>query len=153
MPYAIPNVRYENGPASAHVRIGWYRSVFNIPHALRGLLARGRNGGPGRARFSRVFARTHRAAKENRSQGQGVNYPNYGSRSSFIRSIPDGCAARLILPQRTRGQPLPSRRGRGIAVDRSFVTYVAAVVQVAISDDGHVSVPRIDIWPSIAAWR
>jgi isoquinoline 1-oxidoreductase beta subunit len=74
-------------------------------------------------------------------------------RSSFIRSIPDGCAARLILPQRTRGQPLPSRRGRGIAVDRSFVTYVAAVVQVAISDDGHVSVPRIDIWPSIAAWR
>jgi isoquinoline 1-oxidoreductase beta subunit len=48
---------------------------------------------------------------------------------------------------------LPSRHGRGIAVDRSFVTYVAAVVQVAISDDGHVSVPRIDIWPSIAAWR
>jgi isoquinoline 1-oxidoreductase beta subunit len=79
MPYAIPNVRYENGPASAHVRIGWYRSVFNIPHALRGLLARGRNGGPGRARFSRVFARAHRAAKEDRSQGQGVNYPNYGS--------------------------------------------------------------------------
>ena len=34
MPYAIPNVRCENGPATAHVRIGWYRSVFNIPHAF-----------------------------------------------------------------------------------------------------------------------
>src|SRR4030088_2904582 len=34
MPYAISNVRCENGPASAHVRIGWYRSVFNIPHAF-----------------------------------------------------------------------------------------------------------------------
>ena len=34
MPYAIPNVRCENGPAANHVRIGWYRSVFNIPHAF-----------------------------------------------------------------------------------------------------------------------
>jgi cytochrome o ubiquinol oxidase subunit II len=39
----------------------------------------------------------------------------------------------------------PSRHGRSIAVHRSFVAYVAAVVQVAISDDGHVSVPRVDM--------
>jgi isoquinoline 1-oxidoreductase beta subunit len=34
MPYAIANVRCENGPAANHVRIGWYRSVYNIPHAF-----------------------------------------------------------------------------------------------------------------------
>jgi isoquinoline 1-oxidoreductase beta subunit len=34
MPYDIPNVRCENGAAANHVRIGWYRSVFNIPHAF-----------------------------------------------------------------------------------------------------------------------
>ena len=34
MPYAISNIRCENGPAPAHVRIGWYRSVYNIPHAF-----------------------------------------------------------------------------------------------------------------------
>ena len=34
MPYAIPNVRCENGSAANHVRIGWYRSVYNIPHAF-----------------------------------------------------------------------------------------------------------------------
>src|SRR6267154_1735516 len=34
MPYAIENVRCENGPAAGHVRIGWYRSVYNIPHAF-----------------------------------------------------------------------------------------------------------------------
>src|SRR5262249_52441273 len=34
MPYAIPNVRCENGAAANHVRIGWYRSVYNIPHAF-----------------------------------------------------------------------------------------------------------------------
>jgi isoquinoline 1-oxidoreductase beta subunit len=31
-PFAIPNLRAENGPAAAHVRIGWFRSVANIYH-------------------------------------------------------------------------------------------------------------------------
>jgi isoquinoline 1-oxidoreductase subunit beta len=34
MPYAIANVRCENGAAANHVRIGWYRSVYNIQHAF-----------------------------------------------------------------------------------------------------------------------
>ena len=34
VPYAIPNIRCENGEALPHVRIGWFRSVLNIPHAF-----------------------------------------------------------------------------------------------------------------------
>lgn len=34
IPYAIPNLRVENGPAPAHVRIGWFRSVANIYQAF-----------------------------------------------------------------------------------------------------------------------
>jgi isoquinoline 1-oxidoreductase subunit beta len=34
MAFDIPNVRCENGRAAAHVRIVWYRSVYNIPHAF-----------------------------------------------------------------------------------------------------------------------
>src|SRR5467141_579846 len=34
LPYDIPNLRVENGPAPAHVRIGWLRSVANIYHAF-----------------------------------------------------------------------------------------------------------------------
>jgi isoquinoline 1-oxidoreductase subunit beta len=34
VPYAIPNIRCENGEATAHVRIGRFRSVINIPHAV-----------------------------------------------------------------------------------------------------------------------
>src|SRR5207244_13436745 len=34
LPFAIPNHRSENGPATAHVRIGWFRSVANINHAF-----------------------------------------------------------------------------------------------------------------------
>ena len=33
-PFAIPNVRIENPEATAHTRIGWFRSVSNIPHAF-----------------------------------------------------------------------------------------------------------------------
>ena len=34
LPFDIPNHRAENGPADAHVRIGWLRSVANIYHAF-----------------------------------------------------------------------------------------------------------------------
>ena len=34
MAYAIPNVRLENPEAAAHTRVGWYRSVSNIPHGF-----------------------------------------------------------------------------------------------------------------------
>ena len=34
MPYVIPNVRVETAEVAAHARIGWFRSVANIPHAF-----------------------------------------------------------------------------------------------------------------------
>ena len=35
--------------------------------------------------------------------------------------------------------------GLGLAVHRSFVTYVATVVEAAVDDKGNVTVPRVDI--------
>ena len=34
LPYDVPNIRAENGPADAHVRIGWFRAVSNNFHAF-----------------------------------------------------------------------------------------------------------------------
>src|SRR6185295_12517483 len=34
LPYDIPNLRLENPEAAAHTRIGWFRSVSNVPHAF-----------------------------------------------------------------------------------------------------------------------
>ncbi|MBA3554595.1 MAG: xanthine dehydrogenase family protein molybdopterin-binding subunit, partial [Gemmatimonadales bacterium] len=34
LPFDIPNLQAECGPAPARTRIGWYRSVINIPHAF-----------------------------------------------------------------------------------------------------------------------
>jgi len=43
------------------------------------------------------------------------------------------------------GRKLPERHGLGLAVHRSFVTYVAAVVEAAVDAQGNVTVPRVDI--------
>ena len=32
-PFDVPNIRMESGEAENHVRIGWFRSVNNVPHA------------------------------------------------------------------------------------------------------------------------
>ena len=34
VPYDIPNLRLEGAEIEAHARIGWFRSVSNIPHAF-----------------------------------------------------------------------------------------------------------------------
>ena len=34
LPFAVPNLRVENGAAKGHVRIGWLRSVANIYHGI-----------------------------------------------------------------------------------------------------------------------
>ena len=43
------------------------------------------------------------------------------------------------------GRTLPKGRGLGIAAHYSFVSYVAAVVEVAVDDQGVVTIPRVDI--------
>jgi isoquinoline 1-oxidoreductase subunit beta len=121
MPYAIPNVRCENGPATAHVRIGWYRSVFNIPHAFAvcsfadelAALA-----GRDPLEYLRKLIGPQRKID---LKAQGVDYPNYGSPIELY-PIDTGRLRATLDPAAENagwGQPLPSRHGRGIAVHRS----------------------------------
>src|SRR5207245_7361137 len=43
------------------------------------------------------------------------------------------------------GRALPKGRGLGIAAHYSFVTYVAAVAEVAVDDKGELTIPRVDV--------
>jgi isoquinoline 1-oxidoreductase beta subunit len=43
------------------------------------------------------------------------------------------------------GQKLGAREGIGLAVHRSFTTYVATAVRVKVAQDGTVSIPRVDV--------
>ena len=39
---------------------------------------------------------------------------------------------------------MPAGHGLGLAVHRSFVTYVATVVEVVVDNKGNISIPRVD---------
>jgi isoquinoline 1-oxidoreductase beta subunit len=147
MPYDIPNVRCENGAAANHVRIGWYRSVFNIPHAFAVCsfadeLAAAAGQDPLEYLRQLIGAPRHIDLR-----ALGVDYPNYGASidaypidTGRLRGVLD-----LVATKSGWEQKLPPRQGRGIAVHRSFLTYVAVVVQVAVGNDGQVTIPRVDM--------
>jgi isoquinoline 1-oxidoreductase subunit beta len=147
MPYAIANVRCENGPAAGHVRIGWYRSVYNIPHAFAVCsfadeLARAAGKDP--VEYLRQLLGDPRKLD---FAAMNVDYPNYGASldtypvdTGRLRGVLD-----LVVRNSEWGQPLPPRHGRGVAVHRSFLTYAAAIVHVAVGDDGQVTIPRVDV--------
>ncbi|HEY2616622.1 MAG TPA: molybdopterin cofactor-binding domain-containing protein [Acetobacteraceae bacterium] len=147
VPFDIPNIRCENGRADAHVRIGWYRSVYNIPHAFAvGSFADELAAAAGKDPLQYLLAMLGDSRKlDPRLLGSG--YSNYGA-SLDEYPIDIGRMRNVVLLAAARsgwGSPLPPRHGRGIAMHRSFLTYVAAVAQVAVAADGTVSVPRIDL--------
>jgi isoquinoline 1-oxidoreductase subunit beta len=153
MPYDIPNLRMENGPAPNHVRIGWYRSVYNIPHAFAVCsFADELAGAAGRdpVEYLRELLGPNRIIDLN---AMGVDYPNYGVNELLpamqnaylidtgrLRGVLD-----LVAERSGWGGKLPAREGRGVAVHRSFLAYVAAVAHVAVGQDGQVTIPRVDV--------
>ncbi len=145
LPFAIPNIRIENPPATAHVRVGWFRSVFNIPHAFaiqcfaaELAAAAGRDPkdylleliGPGR----RIDPETLPDPWD-----YGENPALYPIDTARLRGVVEAVADGAGWGKR------PDGHGLGIAAHRSFVTYTAAVVEVARNEDGDLTVPRVDI--------
>ncbi len=148
-PYAVPNLQEEMGPAPAQVRIGWYRSVVNIPHAF--------------AIGSFIDELAHAAGRDpkefllemlgpdrivNMSDAGLTGKPwNYGD--SFESHPLDTGRLRQVVELATTqagwGQPLPAGRGRGLAVHRSFLSYVAMVIEVEAKPDGSLYIPRVDV--------
>jgi isoquinoline 1-oxidoreductase beta subunit len=147
LPFAIPNHRSENGPATAHVRIGWLRSVANIYHAF------------GIQSFSDELA--HAAGKdplEYTLQLLGPDriipkeelpkdYTNYDG--DYALYPIDTARFRRVLQLATEqagwGKKKPGNGfGMGLAIHRSFLTYVATVVQAEVNDAGQVKIHRVD---------
>lgn len=147
MPYAIPNVRCENGPAANHVRIGWYRSVFNIPHAFAVCsFADELAAAAGRDPFD-YLRELIGQPRHIDLPAIGVDYPNYGA---SLEQYPVDTGRllgvlELVAAKSGWGSKLPPRQGRGIAVHRSFLTYVAVVAHVEVGNDGQVKIHRIDM--------
>jgi isoquinoline 1-oxidoreductase subunit beta len=147
LPYAIPNHRSENGPATAHVRIGWLRSVANIYHAF--------------AISSFVDELAHTAGKDPLEYTLALlgpdriipkdqlpkDYTNYGQSydqypidTARFKRVTQLAAEKAGWGKRKNGNGF----GMGLAIHRSFLTYAACVVQVQVNEAGKVQIQRVD---------
>ena len=145
VPFAIPNIQCEACDAEAHVRIGWFRSVSNIPHAFAVCsfahelaVAAGRDPkeyllellGPAR----HVVPQT----TETYDNYDGESMEAYPIDTARYRAVVEAAAAGMNW-----GRTLPEGHGLGIAAHRSFVSYVCTAVEVAVASDGTISIPRV----------
>jgi len=150
-PYGFENMQLETGKATAHMRIGWLRSVHNIFHAFGTCcfvdeLAYLANEDPKDYLLKMLLpARTIDPADD------GASYTNYGLPLD-VHPIDTGRLAAVVekaAGMADWGRVLPDGRGLGIAVHRSFVSYVATVAEVSVDDAGKLVVH--ELWTAIDA--
>ena len=146
LPFDIPNIRCENPEAAAYTRIGWFRSVSNIPHAfaIQSMVAEiahatGRDPkdmlleliGPPR------IVEVGPSVEKLWDYGEPIS--SYPIDAGRLRRVTE-----LVAEKAGWGRQLPKGHGLGIAAHRSFVSYVATVVEVAVDDKGKLTIPRVD---------
>ncbi len=133
VPLAIPHVRVEACKARAHVRIGWYRSVYNIFHgfALGSFIdeiAAARDADPREIWLeilgpARVLGLTELGIEK---------LENYGE--SLARHPVDAGRLRNVIERVTAAANWDQRAAAGLhlglAAHRSFVAYTAVVISV-----------------------
>jgi isoquinoline 1-oxidoreductase beta subunit len=148
LPFAIPNIRCENGEAAAHTRIGWFRSVSNIPHAfaVQSFVAEIAHQ-LGRDPKDYLLELIGPARKIDIAKAGVVDdFWNYGDPYETY-PIDTGRLANVLkvaADQIGWGRQMPKGHGLGIAVHRSFLTYVATAIEVAIDDQGNLTIPQVD---------
>lgn len=146
VPYDVPNLCIEAGEAAAHLRIGWLRSVTNIFHAFASCsFADELAGAAGRDPLEYLLALIGEPRHIDLAASGATQYGNYDAPID-VYPIDTGRLAnvvKLVAEKAGWGRTLPARRGLGIAAHRSFLTYVATVVEVAVSNDGTVTIPSV----------
>jgi isoquinoline 1-oxidoreductase subunit beta len=141
LPFDIANHRAENGAATAPVRIGWMRSVANIFHAF-GVqsfvdeLAAAAN----RDRVEYLLDVLGSPRVIDLSNGRGGGDQRYPLDVGRLRTVVELAAEKSGWAKKKSG----AGHGFGIAVHRSFLSYIAAVVEVEVDGKGNVRIPRVD---------
>lgn len=146
MPFQIPAFRMEVAEAQAHTRIGWLRSVSNIPHAfaVQSFVAElAAEAGRDPKDFLLDLIGPARRI-DPRALSDQWNYDESPERypvdTGRLRNVIE-----IAAREANWGRALPKRHGLGLAATYSFLTYVAAVVEVSVDADGVIAIPRIDI--------
>jgi isoquinoline 1-oxidoreductase subunit beta len=144
MPYDIPNVSCEAVESPSRTRIGWLRSVSNIQHAFAigsmvDEIASYRKVDPVQNLLDLLG--------EDRTIPFNTfidGFENYGEpldkfpwETKRLRGV-----IQLAAEKSGWGKSLPKGQGMGIFAHKSFLTYVAVVVHVAVDESGNLSIPE-----------
>ncbi len=149
MPFEIPNVRCEDCKALAHTRVGWYRSVSNIPRAfaVQSIAAElAHELGVDQKDFLLELIGAPRVI-DPKAAGLPEDFWNYGepyeefpNDTGRLRQVVE-----LAAEKAGWGKSLPAGEGLGIAVHRSFVSYVAIAVHAKVESRGRLQVPEVHV--------
>lgn len=146
VPFAIPNMRIENPEAPAHVRIGWFRSVSNVPHAfaVQSFIAEMAHaaGRDAKDYLLEVIGppRLIDPAEIGDAWNHGEDPKRYPIDTGRLRRVVERAAEGIGW-----GRQMARGRGLGIAGHYSFVSYVAVAAEVEVDDRGNLAIPRVDI--------
>ena len=139
IPFDVPNFRSENGKAVNHVRIGWLRSVANVYHAFAvQSFANELAYAAGRDPYDYLLALLGSGKTMEADQPKEIagKYPYDTVR---LRRVAEMAAEKAGWGKRKPGDGW----GMGIAAHRSFLTYVASVVEVEVDGNGAVRIPHV----------
>jgi len=121
VPFDIENMKVEVGQAPAHVRIGWLRSVINIPHGFSinvfaDELAHAANKDPLEFRLNLI-------GKDRIEDTQDpIKYD-----TARLKNVLNKAAKNADW-----GKEMPEGHAQGLAVHYSFYSYVASIVEVSV---------------------
>ncbi|MEZ0453142.1 molybdopterin cofactor-binding domain-containing protein [Sphingobacterium thalpophilum] len=146
-PYDVPAISLETHDAKAHLRIGWLRSVRNIPQVfaiatMMDEVAEARGMDPIANALELLGEDRHITFDQELVK---TTYPNYGEN---IADYPwdTGRMKRVIervAKESGWGRSLPKGSALGFAAHKSFLTYVACVVEVQVDANQNISIPNV----------
>src|SRR5215467_11372746 len=144
--FDVPHIRAENGPAKNHVRIGWLRAVCHNFHAFAVHSFVDELAHLNNSNYVDFFLKTLGPDRHVDLTKDGVKPWNNGkSTDDFpldtgrMRRVLEACAAKSGYAKFANGKG----RGIGIAVHRSFLSYIATAVEVNVDSKGSVTIPNV----------
>jgi isoquinoline 1-oxidoreductase beta subunit len=146
LPLVIDNVSCETQEAKVKTRIGWLRSVANIHHAYAvgctlDEVARARGVDPVQNMLELLGS--DRMIDFNSLTAE---FWNYGEK---VEDFPWSTARfrnviEMAKEKSNWGKSLPKGSGQGFAAHRSFLTYVACIVEVTVDANKKIRIPKVD---------
>ncbi|MBC7924741.1 MAG: xanthine dehydrogenase family protein molybdopterin-binding subunit [Bryobacteraceae bacterium] len=144
--FDVPNIRAENCPAKHHVRHGWLRAVCHLFHAFAVHSFVDELAHLNGTNYVDYYLKTLGPDRQVDLTKDGVKPWNNGqSTETFpldtgrLRRVLEQCAQKSGYAKFRNTKT----RAIGIAAHRSFLSYVATAVEVAIDASGNLTIPNV----------